>query len=131
LAVALDRLLETALSTPGIMDEYGTLSFGEFFVADQTPKCDPAPPRVVLNISGGVLQEVFCDNPRAKIIKVDWDTEGCDPTEKGIVEITDLLGNSRLAAVAEYPLLPLEELAETETLAALEAAGIDWTKPKT
>lgn len=33
LAGALDRLLETALSTPGILDEYGNPKFGEFFVA--------------------------------------------------------------------------------------------------
>ena len=32
LAVAMDRLLETALSTPGILDEYGNPEFGEFFV---------------------------------------------------------------------------------------------------
>jgi hypothetical protein len=33
LACAADRLLETVLSTPGIMDEYGAPRFGEFFVA--------------------------------------------------------------------------------------------------
>jgi len=32
LACAMDRLLETALSTPGIMDEYGNPTFREFFV---------------------------------------------------------------------------------------------------
>ncbi len=32
LASATDRLLETALSTPGIMDEYANPRFGEFFV---------------------------------------------------------------------------------------------------
>jgi hypothetical protein len=33
LASAMDRLLETALSTPGIMDEYANPKVGEFFVA--------------------------------------------------------------------------------------------------
>ena len=33
LAPAMDRLLETALSTPEILDEYGDPQFGEFFVA--------------------------------------------------------------------------------------------------
>jgi hypothetical protein len=33
-AVAADRLLETALSTPGILDEYGNPEFGEFLVED-------------------------------------------------------------------------------------------------
>ncbi len=40
LASAADRLLETVLSTPGIMEEYGDPRFGEFFVlssgAEQT-----------------------------------------------------------------------------------------------
>jgi len=34
LAYALDRLLETALSTPGVLDEYGNPTFGEFLVAE-------------------------------------------------------------------------------------------------
>jgi hypothetical protein len=33
LASAMDRLLETALSTPGIFEDYGNPRVGEFFVA--------------------------------------------------------------------------------------------------
>jgi hypothetical protein len=33
IACAADKLLETILSTPGIMDEYGNPHFGEFLVA--------------------------------------------------------------------------------------------------
>jgi len=36
LACAMDRLLETVLSTPGIMDEYGNPAIREFFVAKET-----------------------------------------------------------------------------------------------
>ena len=36
LACAMDRLLETALSTPGILEEYGNPKVGEFFVAKET-----------------------------------------------------------------------------------------------
>ncbi len=36
LACAMDRLLETALSIPEIMDEYGSPTIGEFFVAKDT-----------------------------------------------------------------------------------------------
>lgn len=39
LAVALDRLLETALSTPGVMDDYGSVLVGEFLV-DSGERCD-------------------------------------------------------------------------------------------
>ncbi len=34
LASAMDRLLETALSIPGVMDEYGNPTMNEFFVAE-------------------------------------------------------------------------------------------------
>lgn len=37
LAVALDQLLETALSTPGVLDEYGRVEVGEFYVTDDRP----------------------------------------------------------------------------------------------
>ena len=37
LASAFDRLLETALSTPGIMEEYGDPKAGEFLVAAVSP----------------------------------------------------------------------------------------------
>lgn len=34
-ATALDRLMETALSTPDILDEYGSPDVGEFFVLNE------------------------------------------------------------------------------------------------
>jgi hypothetical protein len=117
--------METALSTPGIMEEYGNPAIGEFFVAESTSKDQNIPPRMVLNIHGGVLQEVYCDNPRAKVILVDWDTEGVGPTEEEVVEIADSRGNGRLATVTEYPVASLADLTGTDTLAALQAARIE------
>lgn len=32
IATAMDKVLETALSTPDLLDEYGNPSFGEFYV---------------------------------------------------------------------------------------------------
>jgi hypothetical protein len=126
LACAMDRLLETALSTPDILDEYGNPTIGEFYIAKQLPL--PPAPKVVLNISGGVLQDVFSSEPTITVVLVDWDTEGCDPTENGIVEILDGHGGTQLAAVAEYPVSPLEQLADTDTEAALQAAGLAMTQ---
>jgi len=124
LACAMDRLLETALSTPGILDEYGNPTIGEFFVAKET-----APPaaKVVLNISGGVLQDVFSSDPAIAVTRVDWDTEGSDSSEPGIVQIPDGRGGTQLANVAEYPVLPLTDLVGTEIEAALKAAGLELT----
>ena len=59
----------------------------------------------------------------------DWDTEGSDPSEEGIVEIPDGRGGTQLAAVAEYPVTPLSDLEGTETEAALKAAGLELTQP--
>jgi len=123
LACAMDRLLETALSTPGIFEEYGNPEVGEFFVAKET-----ATPKVVLNISGGVLQDVFSSDPAISVVLADWDTEGPDPSEEGVVEISDGHGGTQLAAVAEYPVTPLSDLEGTETDAALKAAGLELTQ---
>ena len=120
--------METALSTPGILEEYGDPTVREFFVAKETTA--PPAPKIVLNISGGVLQDVFSSDPAITVALVDWDTEGCSPSDNGIVEITDERGGTQLANVAEYPVSPLEQLADTETEAALKAAGLDLRDPE-
>ena len=127
LACAMDRLLETALSTPDILTEYGNPTVGEFFVARATAM--PSQPRVVLNLSGGVLQDVFGSDPAIAVALVDWDVEGCSPSDNGIVELPDVRGGTQLASVVEYPVWPLEQLAGTETEAALKAAGLEL-KPR-
>jgi hypothetical protein len=81
-----------------------------------------------LNISGGVLQDVFGSDPAIAVTRADWDTEGSDPSEHGVVEIPDGRGGTQLAAVAEYPVLPLTDLMGTETEAALKAAGLELTE---
>jgi hypothetical protein len=127
LACAMDRLLETALSTPDILDDYGNPAIGEFFVAKAAAAL-PAP-KVVLNLSGGVLQDVYGSDSAIAVALVDWDVEGCSPSDDGIVELPDVRGSTHLAAVAEYPVWPLEQLAGTETEAALKAAGLELTQP--
>jgi hypothetical protein len=127
LACAMDRLLETALSIPEVMDEYGNPKIGEFFIAKETA-ATPAP-KIVLTMDGGLVQEVFASDPAITVALVDWDTEGCDPSDNGIVEIPDERGGTQLAHVAECPVEPLEQLAGTETEAALKAAGLDLTQP--
>ena len=119
----MDQLLETALATPDILDDYGNPKVGEFFVATETTT--PLLATIVLNISGGVLQDVFGSDPAASVVLCDWDCDGCDPSEEGIVEIPDGHGGMQLAKVAEYPVWPLEQLAGTETEAALKAARLE------
>ena len=81
-----------------------------------------------MNISGGVLQDVFSSDPAISVVLADWDTEGSDPSEEGIVEIPDGRGGTQLANVAEYPVMPLTDLVGTETEAALKAAGLELTQ---
>ena len=120
LACAMDRLLETALSTPGILDDYGNPTIREFFVAKET-----AAPKVILGIYGGLLQDAFSSDPAITVIRLDWDTEGCCPSDEGIVEIPDGRGDTQLVSVVEFDVSPLEELAGTDTEAAIKAAGLD------
>ena len=124
LACAMDRLLETALSTPDIFSEYGNPKVGEFFVAGEM--AEPPKPKIVLNISGGVLREVFALDPATEAALVDWDTEGSAPSDRGIVEVPDRWAGTKLVAVTEYPVLPWHDMSGTETNMALKAAGLDW-----
>lgn len=124
LACAMDRLLETALSTPGIMDEYNNPKVGEFLVAKQAPSSSA--PKVILSLSSGVLQEVFGSDPAVEVTLVDWGSGGCSPTDNNVVEVPDDRGGARLALVAEQIVRPVPRLAGTDVAAALKAAGLDW-----
>ena len=59
LASAMDRLLETVLSTPGIMDEYGDPQFRCVLRDGGWSGRRPGPTVVVVEIAGGVLQEAY------------------------------------------------------------------------
>jgi hypothetical protein len=126
LASAADRLLETVLSTPGIMDEYGKPRFGEFFVA--RPASDPPQQQllVIAEISGGTLQEVYASDPAVRTVLVDWDNENCLPGQDlGIVEVTGNSGRSQHAFVSEVPTLSIADIQDTDAGQALRAAGIE------
>ena len=82
-------------------------------------------PRIVLNLSGGVLQDVFSSDPHARVILIDWDVETASPAEKDVVAIPDGRGHTTFATVAEYPLHGLPDLAGTDVEDALDAAKID------
>ena len=125
LASAMDRLLATALSTPGIMEEYGDPRVGEFFVVPATVGRPKPGPTIVVKIAGGVLQEAYSSDPAVRLLLVDWDTDGCAPDkDNGIVEVSAGHGRSRCACVAEFPTVPMTELSGTNDGQALEKAGI-------
>jgi hypothetical protein len=124
IASAADRLMETALSTPGIMEEYADPHFGEFFVA-QADGSSPKPgPNVIVEVSGGVLQAAYSSDPAVQLVLVDWDTEGCTPDDgNGIFAIAGNGGTSRLVLVTAFPTVPIDQMGG-DTGRALELAGI-------
>ena len=126
LASAAHRLIKTALSTPGIMEEYGDPHFGEFFVAKADGSRPKPGPNVVVEIAGGVLQEAYSSDPAVQLVLVDWDTGNCTPDDKmGVFAIAGKDGGSQLVLVTEFPTVPIDQLCE-DTSQALERAGVAY-----
>jgi hypothetical protein len=85
--------------------------------------------QLIVNVSGGLVQDIFCSNTDLQAILVDWDTDGIDPQEPGIVSVS--LGKQRhLAYVTIHPVAGMDQLAQTDVSRALQASP--WpirTKP--
>lgn len=78
---------------------------------------------VVINVSGGLVQDVFASNPNIEVTLVDWDVEGADADHPDVISIIDRLGRNRPAYVAPLPVQTSHQLDGTEIAAALAAAG--------
>jgi len=76
-------------------------------------------PQIVINIQGGVIQEVFCSGPLAELTVVDWDTE---PGDEGVTEVVHR-GETLRAHVVHPIIVPLHRLTGSEIEAMIEAAG--------
>jgi len=120
IASAADRLMETVLSTPGIMEEYANPRFGEFFVARTANNSPPARPTVVVEVSGGVLQEAYA-NSAVQLVLVDWDSEGCEPAADNDI----FAAGGKAVYVTEISVAPIDEIVGKDAEKALEAAGMD------
>ncbi|REJ65659.1 MAG: hypothetical protein DWQ31_17110 [Planctomycetota bacterium] len=117
-ASALDTLMETALSTPDILSEYGNPRIGPFYVAENRA------PRVVLNIYGGLVQDVFCSDPDTDVVVVDWDTEGCNPIDEGFYDVQCDDGRMHVVQVTEKGTYPIRSIGGTDCESALIAASL-------
>jgi hypothetical protein len=89
--------------------EWHTLQFSEQTSATQGSS-QVRQPKVVLNVSGGVVQDVYVDDPDAiEVVLVDWDTDGCQAGEdESLVEIEAAGG--ALANAVIYPTAPLDKM---------------------
>ena len=78
---------------------------------------NPAP-QVVVNIHGGVVQDVYCDEPLADLVVVDWDTS---PDDEGITEAAH--NGELLRAYVTHPIIePRHRLAGSDLEAIVDAA---------
>ena len=80
-----------------------------------------AGPTIVVSVSGGVVQDVFCSAPDSNVLLVDWDGQENEPSAPGVVNL-DLDGRSHSALVSESQAEPLGKLLSTDVEKAIQAA---------
>lgn len=79
-------------------------------------------PQIIVNVFGGIAQDVYCSDPDAQVTIVDWDSEWSSTDDPALVEIV-IDGNRRqYALVATYSARPFSDLAGSDIEATLEAA---------
>lgn len=77
---------------------------------------------IVLNVQGGLVQDVFASDSDAEVTLIDWDVFGADVDHPDVVTVADRQGRARPAFVACVPVHSLRQLAGTDVAAAIEAA---------
>jgi hypothetical protein len=78
-------------------------------------------PQLVINLRGGLVQDVFSSVPDVQVLVVDWDVGDFVPGEPGIVDVP-VHEAHRAAHVRDLAVQPLRELAGTDAEAAIDAA---------
>jgi hypothetical protein len=74
--------------------------------------------QVVINVHGGLVQEVFASEPLAELVVVDWDVA---PGDHQSVEAE--VGQRHLRASVQHPMVrPSEHLAGSDVEAVIDAA---------
>jgi len=79
--------------------------------------------KLVIEISRGIVRNVFCDQHGVEITIVDWDTEDCSPGSRYLHRISGDEQRTAQALVYLQETTCPEALENTDTLKALEAAG--------
>jgi hypothetical protein len=78
-------------------------------------------PQLVINLYGGLVQDVFSSVPGLQVLLVDWDVEDPFPGEPGIVDVP-LPDGARQACVGDLQVSLLDDLTGTDVEAAVDAA---------
>ena len=75
-----------------------------------------------MNVSGGVVQEVFASDLAVKVILVDWDSDSGSGDDQSVVTIMGRHRRLQPAHVATLPIYALRMLEGTDVGAALKAS---------
>lgn len=78
--------------------------------------------RIVVNVSGGIVQDVIASGKDVEVVVVDWDVEGSD--DDAVVETLGSDGREISAFVSVFSAEPLESLAGTDAQIVLQKAGV-------
>ena len=78
--------------------------------------------QLVINVYGGLVQEVFCSDPEIEVLLVDWDVEPADAEHPSVVQVPSDSHRSQPAYVAPLAVQALEVLQGTQVAAAIDAA---------
>jgi hypothetical protein len=78
--------------------------------------------QLVINVYGGLVQEVFCSDPEIEVLLVDWDVEPADAEHPSVVHVPANGRRSQLAYVAPLAVQTIEALQGTQVAAAIDAA---------
>jgi hypothetical protein len=78
---------------------------------------------IVIHLSGGLVQAVYCSLPEVEITLVDFDVDGSYRGDPGIVEFVSA-GRTEQAFVTELPASGFEVLVGTDVERAVQAAGV-------
>jgi hypothetical protein len=75
--------------------------------------------RIVISLNGGIVQDVFCTDPSAEVMLIDWDTQECDEDCAGLVDV-----GAERADVRAYVVSPWKALEGTDCWSAIVAANL-------
>jgi hypothetical protein len=75
--------------------------------------------KLVIEMEGGVVQEVYADDPALEVVLVDWDSAGAD--SELVIKVKDSGGKSLSVWAAKFPFVSLDRMP-VETCQAAEQA---------
>ena len=78
--------------------------------------------QLVINVYGGLVQEVFCSDPEIEVLLVDWDVEAADTEHPSVVHVTADGRRSQPAYVTPLTVQAINALQGTQVAAAIDVA---------